>query len=192
MFPLISLQAWTLVWQKSPPIQSIGLLSLLLIFLLCLWTCWPSFLSCWSIGFFIFFLGLSRPIYFTFTSCCAHGFVGCHFYHVCPLSFLALFLGFHGPFTLLLPLVVPMDPLVVIPAMLAHWAFYLFFWASMTHLLYLYILLCLWARWLSFLPCWPIGFFISFLGLPRPIYFALTSSTPFLFNLSSLLGLFCR
>ena len=45
--------------------------------------------------------------------------------------------------------------------------------------------------WLSFLPCWPIGFFISFLELPRPIYFALTSSTPFLFNLSSLLGLFC-
>ena len=120
MFPLISLQAWTLVWQKSLPIQSVGLLPLLLIYLLCLWTCWPSFLSCWSIGFFISFLGLSWPIYFTFTSCCAHGFVGCHFYHVCPLSFLALFVGFHGPFTLLLPLVVPMGLLAVIPTMLAH------------------------------------------------------------------------
>ena len=143
MFPLISLQAWTLVWQKSPPIQSVGLLPLLLIFLLCLWTCWLSFLPCWPIGFFTYFLGLPRSIYFTFTSYCAHRPDRYHSYHVCPLSFLALFLGFHDPFTLLLPLVVPMGPLVVIPAMLAHWTFYLFFWASTTHLLYFYLLLCL-------------------------------------------------
>ena len=103
-----------------------------------------------------------------------------------------LFLAFHGQFNLLLPLVVPMGPLVVIPAMLAHWAFYLFSWDSTAHLLYFYLLLCLWVRWLSFLPCWPIGLFTSFLGLPRPIYFALTFSTPFLFHLSSLLGLLSK
>ena len=46
-----------------------------------------------------------------------------------------------------------------------------------TELLFLSFLfqLHLWACWLSFLPCWPIGFITSFLGLPRPIYFAFTS-----------------
>ena len=123
--------------------------------LLCPWVCWLSFLPCLPIELFSSFRGIPRPIYFTFTSCCAYGSIGCYSCHVGPLGFLPLFLGFHDLFTLLLPFVVPM------------------------------------GLWLSFLPCWPIGFFISFLELPRPIYFALTSSTPFLFHLSSLLDFFC-
>ena len=65
----------------------------------------------------------------------AHGPTGCHFYHVGPLGFLPLFMGFHGPFTLLLPIVVLMGLLAIIPAIMAHWPFYLFSWASMAHLL---------------------------------------------------------
>ena len=59
--------------------------------------------------------------------------------------------------------------------MLAHWIYYFFLWAPMAHLLYLYLLLCLWACWLSFLPCWPIEFVTSFLGLPQSIYSTFTS-----------------
>ena len=65
--------------------------------------------------------------------------------------------------------------LVIISAMLAHWAYYLFPWASLIHLLYFYLLLCLWAYWLSFLPCWPIELMTSSLGLPLPICFTFTS-----------------
>ena len=36
----------------------------------------------------------------------------------------------------------PMDLLAIIPAMLAHWVFHLFSWASTIHLLYFYLLLC--------------------------------------------------
>ena len=68
----------------------------------------------------------------------------------CWLSFLScwpigLFISFlgHDPFTLLLPLVVPMSLLALIPTMLAHWALYLFSWVSTTHLLYFYLLLCI-------------------------------------------------
>ena len=68
LFPLISLWAWTLAWQKSLPIQFVGLLLLLLLFLLCLWACWLSFMSCWPIGLITSFLGFFRLIYFTFTS----------------------------------------------------------------------------------------------------------------------------
>ena len=42
-------------------------------------------------------------------------------------------------------LAMPMGLLAVIPAMLANWANYLFPWAFATHLLYFYLLLCLWA-----------------------------------------------
>ena len=55
-----------------------------------------------------------------FSSYYAHGPIGCHSCHVSPLSFLPIFLRFHSPFTLLLPLVMPMGLLVVILAMLAH------------------------------------------------------------------------
>ena len=95
--------------------------------------------------------------------------------HVDPLDLSPLPLGSYDPFTLLLPLVVSMGLLVVILVMLAHWIYYLFSWASTAYLLYFYFLLCPWACWLSFLPCWPIGFITSFLGLPRLIYFTFTS-----------------
>ena len=78
-----------------------------------------------------------------FSSCYAHGLAGCHSFHVGPLGCLPLFLGFHGLFTLRLPLVVLMDLLAVIPIMLVHRAFYFISWASTTHLLYFYPLLCL-------------------------------------------------
>ena len=95
--------------------------------------------------------------------------------HVDTLGLLPLSLGFPSPFALLLPLVMPMSLLVVIPAMLAYWAYYLFSWASSAHLLCLYLLLCPWVCWRLFLPCWPIGFITSLLGLPRPIYSIFTS-----------------
>jgi len=63
-----------------------------------------------------------------------------------------------------------MGLLVVIPAMLAHWVYYLSSWTSPTHLLYLYLLLRSWACWLSFLPRWPIEFII--LLLPLILFFA--------------------
>ena len=72
-------------------------------------------------------------------------------------------------------LAMPMGLLAAIPAMLTNWANYLFPWAFTTHLLYFYLLLCLWVCWLLFLPCWPIGLITSFLELPQPIYFAFTS-----------------
>ena len=77
----------------------------------------PMGLPCWPIRFVTSFLGISRPIYFTFTSCCAYRPVGYHFCHVGALDLLPLFLGFHGPFTLLLPLIVPMGLLAVILTM---------------------------------------------------------------------------
>ena len=102
-------------------------------------------LPCWPIGLITFSFGLLRPIYFTFTSCYAHEPVVCHSCHAGSLDLLPLFLGFHNPFALLLPLVVAMSLLAVIPAMLAHWVYYLFSWASTTHLLYFYLLLCPWV-----------------------------------------------
>ena len=89
--------------------------------------------------------------------------------HVGPLGLLPLSLGFPGLFTSYLPLILPMGLLAIIPIMLAHWACYLFSWASSTPLLYLYLLSFPWACWLSFLPCWPIELATSFLGLPDPI-----------------------
>jgi len=56
-----------------------------------------------------------------------------------------------------------------------EWACYFFSWASLVHLLHLYILFFPWACWLLFLPCWPIGLATSFLRLPRPTYFIFTS-----------------
>ena len=138
------------------------LLLLLLLFLPCPWVCWLSFLPCWPIELINFLLGIPRPIYFTFTSCCAHGSAGCHFCHVGPLGLLLLSLDFHCSFTLLLPLTMSMGLLAIILAMLAHWAYYLFPWTSIAHLLYFYLLFCSWACWLSFLSCWPIGLITSF------------------------------
>ena len=132
-------------------------------------------MPCWPIRFITSFLGFPRPIYFVFASYCAHEPVGFHFCHVGPLGLLPLFLGFFGPLTLSLPLIVPMGLLVVIPAMLAYWVYYLLSWVSSAHLLCLYLLLCSWVCWLSFLPCWPIGFITSFLGFLRPTYFVFTS-----------------
>ena len=74
-------------------------------------------------------------------------------------------------------LAISMGLLAVIPTILAHWAHYLFPWASMAHLLYFffYLLSCLWAYLLSFMPRWPIGLITSFLGLPQLIYFTFIS-----------------
>ena len=95
--------------------------------LLCPWACWLLFLPCWSTGLFTSVLGLPWPIYFIFTYCCAHGPAGCYSCYTSPLGFFPLSLGSHGLFTLLLPFVVLMGLLAVIPAILAHWVFYLFF-----------------------------------------------------------------
>ena len=73
--------------------------------------------------------------------------------HVGPLGLLLLSLGFLGPHTLSLPFILPMGLLIVIPAMLARWACYLFSWASSARLLLLYLLFLPWACWLLFLPC---------------------------------------
>ena len=145
-------------------------------------------LPCWPIGLITFSFGLLRPIYFTFTSCYAHEPVVCHSCHSGSLDLLPLFLGFHNPFALLLPLVVPMSLLAIIPAMLAHWVYYLFSWVFTAHLLYFYLLLCPWVCWLSFLPCWPIGFITSFLRLPWPIYFTFTSSISLFLSPSLIVG----
>ena len=44
-----------------------------------------------------------------------------------------------------IPLILLMGLLAVIPAMLARWACYLFSWASLAHLLNLYLLVFPWA-----------------------------------------------
>lgn len=44
----------------------------------------------------------------------------------------------------------------------------------MAHSLYLYLLLCPWACWLSFLSCWPIELITSSFRLSQPIYFTFT------------------
>lgn len=64
--------------------------------------------------------------------------------------------------------------LVVIPALLAHKACYLFPWASSACLSYLYLVFLPWACWLS-LPCWPIELVTSFLGLLQSVYLIFTS-----------------
>ena len=65
-----------------------------------------------------------------------HGLDG----HTGPLSLLLLSLGFLGPFTSSLPLILSISLLAVILAMLTHWACYLFSWTSLTDLLHLYLL----------------------------------------------------
>ena len=72
----------------------------------------------------------------------------------------------------------PMDLLIVIPAMLAHWAFYQFSWASTAYLIYFNLLLCLWACLLPFLPYWPIGPFYLFSWASRAhlLYFYLVDT----------------
>ena len=107
-----------------PLVVHMGLLAVILVLL----AHWAFYLFSWA-----------WPIYFTFTSCCSHEPASSHSYHVGPLGSLPLFLGFHNSFTLLLPLVMHKGLLAVILAMLAHRDFYLFSWASTTHLLYSYI-----------------------------------------------------
>ena len=94
-FPLISLWAWIVCWQKSLLTQLTRLLLLLFFF-----------------------------------SCHVYGPASYHSYHASPLGLLPLYLGFLGPLTLLLLLVVHIGLLVVMSAMLAYWACYLFPWAS--------------------------------------------------------------
>ena len=142
---LISSWVWTSSWQKPLPVQPVGLLLLLPLFLLYLWACQLSLLLCWPIGFTTSLLRLPWPIYFTFTSYYVHGPAGCHSYHVGLLGLSFLSLGFHDLFTLLLPLIVPMGLLTIIPAMLARCVYHFFLWASTAYLLYFYLLLCLWA-----------------------------------------------
>ena len=88
------------------------------------------------------FLPFTKLYFCNSFSCYAHGTASCHFCHVGPLGLLPLFLGFLGPFTLSLPLIVPMSLLAFIFAMLAHWVYYLFSWVSSAHLFCLYLLLC--------------------------------------------------
>ena len=128
--------------------------------LLCPWACWLSFLPHWHIGFITPFLGVPRPIYFTFTTYCVHGPTGCHSCHVGPLSLLLLYLDFHDPFILLLPLIMPMSLLVVIPVMLAYWVYHLFFWISKTHLLYFYLFYFHFS--LTFSYCWASSVIVLF------------------------------
>ena len=74
---------------------------------------------------------------------------------------------------LVLPLllITPMGLLAGVPTILAHWPINSLQWASLVHLLHLYLLSFLWAYQPSFLPRQPIEFTTLFLGLPRPIYF---------------------
>ena len=60
----------------------------------------------------------------------SHGPVGCYSCHVGPLGLLPLLLGFLGPLISYLPLILHINPLAIIPVMLAHWACYLFSWAT--------------------------------------------------------------
>ena len=109
--------------------------------------CQLLFLSCWPIGLATSFLG--------------------------PLGLLPLFLGFLSSLTLSLPLILSMGLLAVILVMLAHWACYLFSWASLTHLLHFYLIFFPWTYWLLFLPCQPIGLTTSFL-VSLTLYFIFT------------------
>ena len=90
------------------------------------WACWP----CWPIGPITSFLGLLRPTFLIFSHCSSHGPTGCYSSHASSLSLLPLFLGFLGPLISYLPLILHINPLAIIPAMLAHWACYLFSWAT--------------------------------------------------------------
>ena len=77
----------------------------------------PAMLAYWI---YYLFSWASMAYLFYFTSNCAHGPASCHSCHVGPLGLLPFFLIFHGPFTLLLPLIVLMGLLAIIPVMLAH------------------------------------------------------------------------
>ena len=93
------------------------------------------------------------------------GSYSCHFFsfpwarcHVGPLGSLPLSLGFTGPLISFLPLILSMGLLAINSIMLAHWACYLFSWASLVLLFHLYLLFFSWVCWLLFLPCQLIGF----------------------------------
>ena len=57
--------------------------------------------------------------------------------HVDPLGLLPFSLGFPSPLSSSFLLILPMGLLAVIPVTLAHWACYLFSWASLTHYFHL-------------------------------------------------------
>ena len=86
------------------------------------WACWP----CWPIEPITSFLGLLRPTFFIFSDCSSYGPTAYYSYHAGSLGLLPLFLGFLGPIISSLPLILPIGPLAIIPAMLVHWACYLF------------------------------------------------------------------
>lgn len=98
-------------------------------------------LPCWPIGFITYFFGLPQPIYFFFSSNCAHGPTGCHSCHVSLLGLLHLFLGFLGPFTSSLPLIVPISLLVVIFCHVDPLGLIPHFLGFPSYLLYLFLLL---------------------------------------------------
>ena len=139
-----------------------------------LWTSWLLFLLCWLIGLSISFPMLPWSSYFIFTSYSSHGPIGCYSYHVVPLGFLPLFLGFLSPLTSFLPIILSTSLLAVIPTMLTQLACYLFSWASSALLLHLYLLFFQWTCWLLFLPCRVIGFtnllyYSYFIFFPFPL-----------------------
>ena len=146
------------MWQKSLLTQPARFLLPLFLFLPYLWACWLPFLPCCPVRFITSFLGHSWPTYFTLTSCYAYGSADCHSCHLDPLDLLPLSLGSLGLFTLLLPLVVPMSLLAVISAILAHWAYYLFPWASrpicLTFISFISFFYCLFS-FLGFFCCGP-------------------------------------
>ena len=115
-------RVWALRLTSFPPIS--------------LW----AWMVCWQKPLIIQPLGFCSYCLFL---CHVRGPAGCHSYHASLLGSLLLSLGFLGPITILLLLVVPMDLLAVILAMLAYWACYLFPWDSPAQLFYFYLLLCL-------------------------------------------------
>ena len=83
-----------------------------------------------------------------------------------PIRLLLLFFSF---------LAMSVGLLVTTPAMLARWVYYLFTSTSRAQLSYFYLLQCIWACWLSFLPYWPIWFILSFFGFSQPDSFTFIS-----------------
>jgi len=74
-------------------------------------------------------------------------------------------LGSHSPFTLLLPLIVTKGLLAITSCHVGPLGFYLFSWIFIAHLLYFYLLLCLWVYWLLLPTMLANWVFTSCLGL---------------------------
>ena len=136
---------------------------------------WLDISSCLtnSLGFCPFFL-FPRAYCPIFSSFVSIGLLAIISYHVIPWGVYLSYWTFMAYLLYLLPFIVPMDLLVATLATLALLGFYFFSWAFIA-LPYFYLLLCQWACWLLFLPCWPIGFFYFFLWafIARLLYFYL-------------------